>query len=128
MKNSKEEIDELIKETLTKEEAKFYDELEEKGLFGKLGALHRGKLGWLAIIMNIVHLLVFGVFVYFVVQFFNTEETNELIKYASGGFLCLVFMGMIKLFMWMQMDKNDILRELKRLELQISVLSHNKEQ
>jgi hypothetical protein len=33
----------------------------------------------------------------------------------------MIFMGMMKLYLWMQMDKNDILRELKRIELQITV-------
>jgi len=124
MKDNKENIDELIKEALTAEEAKFYDDLGEQGLIGKLGGIHKGKLGWLAILMNIVHLLVFGIFVYCIVQFFDTEETNVIIKWTAAGFLCLVFMGMIKLFMWMQMDKNDILRELKRIELQIAILNN----
>ena len=124
MKTEREKIDELIKETLSQEEAKFYDELDEQNMFGKLGEVYKGKMGWLAIIMNIVHLLVFVVFIYCLVQFFNTEETNMLIKWASAGFLCMVFMGMLKLYIWMQMDKNDILRELKRLELQVSGLTH----
>lgn len=119
-----EKIDELIKETLSHEEAKFYDELDEQNLFGKMGEVYRGKLGWLAIIMNIFHLLIFGFFIYCMVQFFNTDETNMLIKWASAGFLCMIAMGMLKTYMWMQMDKNDILRELKRLELQVSGLAN----
>jgi len=124
MNKDTEKIDELIKETLSQEEAKFYDELDEQNLFAKMGEVYRGKLGWLAVIMNICHLIVFGLFIYCLVQFFNTEETNMLIKWASAGFLCMIAMGMLKLFMWMQMDKNDILRELKRLELQVSGLAH----
>jgi len=123
MNKENEKIDELIKETLTKEEAKFYDELEEQNIIGKLGEVYRGKMGWLAIIMNAVHLVFFGLFVYSVAQFFNTDQTNELIKWASAGFLCMIFMGMLKLYIWMQMDKNDTLRELKRLELQIAALA-----
>lgn len=123
MNKKTEKIDELIKETLSKEEAAFYDELEEQNLIGKLGEVYKGKLGWLAAIMNVVHLLMFMAFVYCIVQFFNTENTNELIKWASAGFLSMIAMGMLKLFVWMQMDKNDILRELKRLELQIATFS-----
>lgn len=123
MKTEKEKIDELIKETLSQEEAKFYDELEEQNLFGKVGRVYKSKMGWLAIIMNIVHLAIFGLFVYCTVQFLNTTETALLIKWAVAGFLCMMVMGMLKLYMWMQMDKNDILRELKRLELQVAVLS-----
>ncbi|MGB5203283.1 DUF6768 family protein [Eudoraea sp.] len=123
MNKKTEKIDELIKETLSKEEAAFYDELEEQNLMGKIGEVYKGKLGWLAAIMNVVHLLMFMAFVYCIVRFFNTENTNELIKWASAGFLSMIAMGMLKLFVWMQMDKNDILRELKRLELQIATLA-----
>ncbi len=123
MNKKTEKIDELIKETLSKEEAAFYDQLEEQNLIGKIGEVYRGKLGWLAIIMNVVTVLMFIAFIYCIVQFFNTDNTNELIKWASAGFLSMISMGMLKLFVWMQMDKNDILREFKRLELQIATLS-----
>ena len=122
MNKEREKIDELIKETLNQEEAKFYDELEEQNLIGKLGEVYRGKMGWLAIIMNVVHLVLFGLLIYFIVRFFGTNETNELIKWASAGFLCMIAMGMLKLYIWMQMDKNDIIREMKRLELQLATL------
>jgi hypothetical protein len=122
MNKEREKIDELIKETLNQEEAKFYDELEEQNLIGKLGEVFKSKMGWLAIIMNVVHLVIFGLLIYCIVQFFGTNETNELIKWASAGFLCMIAMGMLKLYIWMQMDKNDILREMKRLELQVATL------
>jgi len=47
MKNSTEDIDTLIKETLTKEEAKFYDELDEQGILGMIWGLFRGKNSWI---------------------------------------------------------------------------------
>jgi len=123
MKNEIKELDDLIKETLSKEEAKFYEELEEKNLFGKITDVYKSKMGWLAIVMNIVHLLIFVFFVYSLVQFFDAETTRDMIIWSSAGFLSMIFMAMMKLYVWMQMDKNDILRELKRIELQISVLS-----
>jgi len=122
MKNSKEQIDRLIKETLSAEEAQFYDELEEQNILGKMGEVYKGKFGWLAVIMNIITLVAFVLLVYCIVQFFNTQQTSELIKWASAGFLCAIIMGTLKLFVWLQMDKNDILRELKRLELQLATL------
>ena len=123
MKNNKEEIDQIIKDTLTQEEAKFYDELEEQNLLNQLGSLFKTKMGWLIVVMNIVNLLVFALSIYCVVQFLNTEHTNELIKWGAGFFACWTTMAMIKLFVWMQMDKNALLREMKRLELQIAALA-----
>jgi len=123
MKDNMEEIDKLIKDTLTAEEAKFYDELEEQNLLGMVGSLFKGKLKWILILMNVVNIIAFVGFIYCVVQFVNTDVTNELIKWGVFGVLLLMMMSMLKLFAWMQMDKNALLREIKRLELQISALS-----
>lgn len=123
MKTNMEDIDQLIKDTLTQEEAKFYEELEEQNLLRILKGLFKGKNSWLMVLMNIVNLIAFGLFIYCLVQFFNTDVTNELIKWTAAGFICLNFTGMIKLYMWMQVDKSSILREMKRLELQVSFLS-----
>ena len=124
MKNKMEEIDDLIKETLTKEEAEFYDSLDEQNLLEMVGGLFKTKQRWLIILMNIVQVISFGLFIYCAVQFFKVEETNELIKWGAGGFMFLLMSTFMKLFSWMQMDKYAILREMKRLELQISSIAN----
>jgi len=123
MKNHIEEIDKLIKETLTQEEAKFYDELEEQNVFEMIGGLFRGKNKWMMYLMNFMTLIFFGMFVYCTIQFFNSEITNEMLTWGLGGLVFLFGVSMLKIFAWMQMDKNAILREMKRLEIQISSLS-----
>lgn len=126
MKNETDQIDALIKKALTEEEAKFYDKLNEQNLFGKLEEVYRGKMGWLAVVMNVVTLFLFGIFVFSVIRFLDAEDPVDLIKWASGGFLSIIAVGMLKLYFWLQMDKNDIKRELKRIELQIAALSIKK--
>ena len=79
--------------------------------------LFKGKNKWIMILMNFMTLIFFGLFVYCTVQFFNTEVTNELIKWGIGGLVFLLGVSMLKVFAWMQMDKNALLREMKRLEL-----------
>ena len=123
MKNNMEDIDKLIKETLTQEEAKFYEELDEQGVLGMLGGLFKGKNAWLIVLMNIMTLVFFGLFIYCAIQFFETDNTNELIKWAAGSLTFLLGVSMLKIFAWMQMDKNALLREIKRLELQVSSLA-----
>jgi hypothetical protein len=126
MKNKMTEIDELIKETLSKEEAEFYNELDEQHPFEMIGGLFRGKYKWLMLLMNIVMLAAFIVFIYCLVQFLGVDSTEDLIRWGAGGFLCLTVMSMLKIFAWMQMDKNALLREMKRLELQVSSLAAKK--
>lgn len=126
MKTNMEDIDKLIKDTLTEEEAKFYDELDEQNVFEMLGGLFKGKNRWIMYLMNFMTLVFFGLFVYCAVEFFNTENTNEMITWGIGGLVFLFGVSMLKVFAWMQMDKNAILREIKRLELQVSSLAAKK--
>ncbi|WP_299214993.1 DUF6768 family protein [uncultured Dokdonia sp.] len=123
MRKEFEEVDHLIKQALTEEEAKFYDTLDEQNIVQMFGGVFEGKNKWIVIAMNIVNLFVLGFFVYCIIQFFNTDVTNELITWAVAGVFCMLILSMLKLYMWMQMDKNSIVRELKRLELQVSALS-----
>lgn len=123
MKNNKEEIDQIIKDSLTQEEAKFYEELEEQNLLNKIGGVFKGKVGWLVIIMNILSLIALGFFIYCTVEFLNTDNTNELIKWGAGAIYSILFICMIKIYFWQAMHKNDMLREMKRLELQIAALA-----
>ena len=123
MKTNMEDIDQLIKDTLTQEEAKFYNELEEQNILEMLIGLFEGKNKWIMYLMNFMTLIFLGLSVYCTVQFFNTDATNELIKWGIGGFVFLMGVSMLKMFSWMQMDKNALLREMKRLELQVSSLA-----
>ena len=123
MKTNMEDIDQLIKDTLNEEESKFYDSLEEQNILQMVLGLFRGKNKWIMFMMNIVTIVVFGLFIYCAVQFFSTDVTNELIKWSIIGTFCMLIVSMLKMFVWMQMDKNALLREMKRLELQISSLS-----
>lgn len=123
MKANTEDIDQLIKETLTQEEAKFYDDLEEQNLLQMISGLFSGKNSWIVVMMSIVQVVFFGFFIYCAIQFFNVEATNDLIKWGIFGTISLMVSSMLKLFSWMQMDKKAIIREIKRLELQVSSLS-----
>ena len=47
MKMTEEHIDDLITESLSKDEAEFYHTLDEEGLFRQWGGLYKGKMkGW----------------------------------------------------------------------------------
>jgi len=123
MNKEMEEIDKLIKDTLSQEEAKFYDSLDEQNIFEMLCGLFRGKNAWINILLNIMIVVFFAAFIYIGIQFFDSETTDELIKWGLGSIACLLCISMLKLYAWMQMDKYAILREMKRLELQVMSLS-----
>ncbi len=123
MKNNFEDVDLIIKETLSKEEAKFYEELEELSLFKKMGKVFTGKNSWIVVLMNLISLVFLVIFFYCVVQFFKTDAIDELIRYGIIALFCTLYISMIKIYFWQQMLKNDLYREMKRLELQIAAAS-----
>jgi len=118
-----EDIDKLIKETLTLEEAKFYDDLEEQTIFQMIFGIFKGKNSWINIVISLVQVAWFACFIYCAIQFFKVEETNDLLRWGIFGSLSIIASSMLKLYTWMQMDKKAILREMKRLELQVSSLA-----
>lgn len=123
MEHTKEEIDELIKKALTKEEASFYNDLDEQSLLDQVLGVYKGKLKWIAILTTVIQFIVFGLAIYCLIQFLETEDLREMILWGTGMFVGLMMQSMLKLFHWMQMDKNSILRELKKVEFQIGVLA-----
>lgn len=56
MKNEK-EIDKLIKESLNAEEAEFYQDLDQQGVFKMWFDLYKGKMGKWAILITFIQLV-----------------------------------------------------------------------
>ena len=123
MKHNDENIDEIIHQALSKEEAEFYDQLDEQNMFDQWLSLYKGKLKWWTILITMVTLVFLGLGVYTLIEFLNAESTASMLKWGAGMFFCLIVISLMKLYGWMQMDKYALMRELKRLELQISMLA-----
>ena len=123
MKTNMEDIDQLIKDTLSQDEAKFYDALEEQNIFQMVMGIFKGKNKWIMLMMNVMTFIFFGLFIYCIVQFFEVETTKELLKWGFGSIIFVLGVSILKVFAWMQMDKNALIREMKRLELQIASLA-----
>jgi hypothetical protein len=126
MKNEK-EIDKLIKESLNAEEAEFYQDLDQQGVFKMWFDLYKGKLGRWAILVTFIQLIFTALAFWLGYKFFNVEGTEQMLRYGGAMFIAILFVQMLKLWHWMQMDKNSILREIKRLEFQVAVLMEKKD-
>ena len=123
MKKQGNEIDELIREALGEEEATWYKQLEEEQSLLEEGlGLFKGKRAWLSIWIGFVMVAVIIGSVYCLIEFFKVEETKELMIYGGGFFLGMFMITALKIYAWMQIDKNAIMREMKRLEFQVSAL------
>ncbi len=119
----KEEIDKLIEESLSKEDAEFYHDLDEQGLFKQWGNLYTGKLGKWAILITTIQIVITIFAFWFGYKFFTVNDTILMAKYGAGMLIGVIMNGLVKQWHWMQMDKNTILQEMKRLEFQVAILT-----
>jgi uncharacterized membrane protein YciS (DUF1049 family) len=53
-------------------------------------------------------------------RFFGAGEALEAVRWGAGAMLLMVMVGFMKLWFWLRMESNRVLREIKRLELQIA--------
>ncbi len=116
------EIDQIIYEALSKEEAEFYDQLGEQSIIEMALDVYKGRNRWVSVLSSVLGLIFFVIFVYAAIRFFQVDELSDIIRWMAIGFVCLGSSQALKIWQWMQMDKNAILREMKRLEMQISIL------
>ncbi len=117
------EFDDRIRQALRTESDNVWKDVEEQGLFEQALGVMRGKHKSLTVIANAVMVLFFAMTVYSVVRFFGAETTQMQIAWSVGFLTSNMVVAMMKLWFWMQMDKNTVIREVKRLELQVATLA-----
>ena len=117
-----EDIDRLIKEALSEEDSEILDRLQEQSVLESLMSNFQGKMKWIAMYSFFMILVIFALSIYCLVEFLKAEEIREMLLWGAGMIVGLVMVGMLKMWHWMQMDKNALLREIKRLELQVGLL------
>lgn len=117
------DIDELITRSLTDDEATDFNRLGEQGMFEKIAETFRGKSRVLALLVVFYKVLVAGVAIYAIVQYFGATEVQQQILWSSLAIICVISAGILKIWFWMELNKNAVMREIKRLELQVARLS-----
>jgi hypothetical protein len=58
-----------------------------------------------------------------VVCFFRAETVREMIAWAGGFGLSLIAVSFSRLWFWLLFHRNAVVREVKRVELQVARLS-----
>ncbi len=122
MNKSDKEIDELIQQALTKEEAAYFDQMGQQNIPEQLFGLLKGKNSWMNWVVFGMHMIFLGVAVWTFMHMLETDVIGDKLEWMFYTIACFLVMVMLKLWGWNQMDKNATIREIKRLEYQISLL------
>ena len=117
------ELDRKIREALAADDAELLGPLGEPPLWDQVIELFQGRLRWVNG-LTFVATLAFAVFaIVSAVYFFRAEGVREMIAWAGGFGLGLIAVTAGRIWIWMQVHRNTVLREVKRAELQIARLS-----
>lgn len=118
------EIDSMIREALSKEDAARFESVGgEQSAFTAAMDLFQGRSRWLVFASVVVMIFLMVVAVFAAIKFFETGRVREMILWGGVCFFALSGVTAMKIWSWMEMSKNAIRREIKRLELQVAYVT-----
>jgi hypothetical protein len=117
-------IDEAIRSALSDEDARLLERFgADLPLPQQLQDSFRGHMGLINAISWAAGFVIFGVAVYCGWRFLQAADTAGMLRWAVGLLIAAMALLAIKIFAWMELEKNAVVREVKRLELQVARLA-----
>jgi uncharacterized membrane protein len=114
--------DELIKQTLSAEDRDLLARHGEPGYFSQAFGLFRGSLGWVVWVAYLCGIIAFAGFG---VSLWRSWHATDALAAVQWGVLAIVlfqFTMIMKSFLGSHLEANRMLREFKRVELQLALL------
>ncbi|QGX38382.1 DUF6768 family protein [Permianibacter aggregans] len=120
-------IDQRIKAELEQESAEIDRILgEDKGITSMMANSMKGNLGRWFLIANLFVLIFTGAMITVGYQFFTADETGEQVFWGILLVLSLQMQIGLKQWLWQEMSRSSLLREIKRMELALARMSEGK--
>ena len=118
------EIDDKIKQALAAEDAELYAQFaQEPSLLEQGLELLQSRNRWVTALVMIMTTIFLVLGFYSLWRFFAAQEIKALMSWALAFGFCMATVSMMKIWAWMEMEKNNTVREIKRLELQVARLT-----
>lgn len=117
-------IDEEIKSGLNAHAKEQLQEMEQEGGLGDLISLSVSNTSaWLTYYMYTVGFAAFIAAIYLYVGFARSADLKTSLAYAIGIVICVFILFTVKILGWQNMQRLEILREIRRVEMRIMLLS-----
>lgn len=116
-------LDQAIRQALSAEDAEFLARFDSESPMREALGTFSGQWGALNVFAALITFAMFGVFVYCTWNAFSAADLRDTILWGGGALLAMLGVAMLKMYFWMEMNKNVMLREVKRLELQVARLA-----
>lgn len=116
------DIDKEIERALSDEDLAFARQFEEQGLIGQFKSVFQGKTGWISTASLIVGTLIQILFFYAAWKFFTVDDMILKLNWGAAAWFSAIMVAFMKVWFWMRMESNRMMREIKRVELQLAHL------
>ena len=120
------DLDETIRAVLKAEDAETLEQYgDDAPLFETVVDLYRGRRKGINILLTLASLGLFGLLLFCGYRFFQVESTREMIMWSTGVVTLFIWLVLFKLWFWLEMVRHSVVREVKRLELQVALLNQS---
>ena len=118
------EIDAIIREAMDNEDdRRWFDELDEQSLREMVLDSFKGKSRWLVYTVYLSVAVFAVLFVVSTIRFFSVASQREMLAWGLSAIFCSIAIAMLKIWYWIELNKNAVTREIKRFELQLARLT-----
>jgi len=115
------DMDQLIDEALDAEERDLLHGIgDEQGFASQLVGLFGGRTGWVSAVMMAAQMMLFLLGVWATWRFFHAGDTLTALRWGLPAAVLMLGSAMLKLALWPTIHANRLMRELKRIELQVA--------
>jgi len=115
------DLDKMIDEALGEEERELLRSIgEEPGFFRQAFGIFTGAAAWVNVLLMVVQGLVFIAGVWAAWNFFQAGDALTALRWGLPAAVLLLMALMIKMALVPTMQTNRVIRELKRIELQLA--------
>jgi len=123
MRESTNELDRLIRDALRADDAELLRQFEEQSTVELLTESFRGRRRLIAIGGVVANLLLVAAAIVAVGRFMEAPDQRTMLIWAGAVAFCVLAITAIKIWWWIEMARLGIARDLRRVELQVALLS-----
>jgi len=90
---------------------------------GLIRSSFKGTFRYTMVFIVVLQLCFAGLAIYCAYQLFNLEELGSKIEWLSGVIIAVIAFAIARLWFFMELNRLSLLREMKRMEMQLAFLS-----
>ena len=118
------DIDRAIRDSLSAADTELFDRLgADQALHRHVLATFQGRFRWFNAAGWIAGFVLFGVGSLLAWRFVQATEVGEMLRWLAASTLAFAGLALVKIWFWLEIQKNAVVCELKRLEVQVASLA-----